>query len=181
MRSHGRNSDQSPGLNRALAIAVLLAALPPTSLLAEEPRDRYREPVDYGPYRVEMQRVIEGYRFDLRWREGPGSRRNGRFRLSNVNTPGIHVERDCERNRGKEAKDFVERFVKGKTLKVRDVRKGRDSRTWVGRLEANGADLSQALLDAGLAVIYNDSSRNPEKRHWVCEEDNADPLDLFRE
>jgi len=181
MRGNGSGSDRSPGLKMVLAVGVLLVAVPLASPLAQEPGDRYREPVDYGPYRVEMKRVIEGYQFDLRWREGPGSRRNGRFRLSNVNTPGIHVGRDCERKRGKDAKQFVERFVKGKTLRLRDVRKGRDSRTWVGRLEADGEDLSQALLDAGLAVSYNDSARNPEKRRWVCEGENSDPLDLFRE
>lgn len=164
-----------------LACAALLTIWPVHGLQAQEPRDRYREPVDYGPYRVEMKRVIEGYRFDLRWREGPGSRRNGRFRLSNVHTPGIHVERDCERDRGKEAKEFVEKFVRGKTLKVRDVRRGRDSKSWVGRLEASGADLSEALLAAGLAVPYNDSWRNPEKRRWVCEGDDADPFDVLRE
>lgn len=181
MRCNGTGSNQSLGLKMASGIAALLMVLPLQSSMAQEPRDRYREPVDYGPYRVEMKRVIEGYRFDLRWREGPGSRRNGRFRLSNVNTPGIHVKRDCERDRGKEAKEFVERFTKGRTLEARDVRKGRDSQVWVGRLEADGEDLSQALLDAGLAVPYNDSSRNPETRRWVCEGENSDPLDLFRE
>jgi len=111
MRCNGTGSNQSLGLKMASGIAALLMVLPLQSSMAQEPRDRYREPVDYGPYRVEMKRVIEGYRFDLRWREGPGSRRNGRFRLSNVNTPGIHVKRDCERDRGKEAKEFVERFT----------------------------------------------------------------------
>jgi endonuclease YncB( thermonuclease family) len=146
-----------------------------------QPRDRYREPVDYGPYRVEMQRVIEGFRFDLRWREGPGSRRSARFRLSDVHTPGIHVERDCEREKGHEAKTFVEDFVRKKSLKVRDVRRGRDRRTWVGRLEAEGQDLSQALLEAGLAVPYNDSARNPERRRWVCVGQQDDPFEIFRE
>lgn len=176
------NRGHRPGRARiAAALAVLLVTWPADAPPAQEPRDRYREPVDHGPYRVEMKRVIEGYRFDLRWREGPGSRRSGRYRLSDVHTPGIHVERDCERKRGYEARDFVERFVKGKLLKVRDVRKGRDSRTWVGRLEANGDDLSQALLDAGLAVPYNDSSRNPRKREWQCAGEDADPFDILRE
>lgn len=181
MSCHGCSSDQSAGVRWVLVIAATLLSLPLASSLAQEPGDRYREPVNYGPYRVEMKRIIEGYRFDLRWREGPGSRRNGRFRLADVNTPGVHVERDCERDRGMEAREFVETFVKGKSLKVRDVRKGRDSRTWVGRLEADGDDLSQALLGAGLAVPYNDSSRNPQKRRWVCEGENSDPLDLFRQ
>ncbi|KPK61288.1 MAG: hypothetical protein AMJ59_02350 [Gammaproteobacteria bacterium SG8_31] len=150
----------------------LLCALACLTARAEDTtRDRYREPDREGPFRVEMKRVIEGYRFDLLWREGPGGRDGGRFRLSDVHTPAIHTDQDCERPLGYEAQQFVKDFVRGKQLKVRNVRKGRDSRTWVGKLEANGRDLSAALLEAGLAVPYNDSWRNPEPRRWVCADD----------
>lgn len=159
-------------LNAVRLAALALCLLPGRPGGAQdELRDRYREPDREGPFRVEMKRVIEGYRFDLLWREGPGGRHGGRFRLSDIHTPAIHTDQECEKVLGLEAKAFVEAFIRGKQLKVRHVRKGRDNRIWVGKLEAGGQDLSEALLGAGLAIPYNDSWRNPEMRRWVCRED----------
>jgi endonuclease YncB( thermonuclease family) len=138
-----------------------------TGVLATE---GYREPVREGPFRMEITRVIEGYRYDIRFLEGPAGRGATRFRLSNVHTPAIYTDQECEKPLGYEAKAFVEGFIKGRRLKARDVRRGRDTRSWVGRIEAEGEDLAQALLQAGLAVPYNDSWRNPARRSWSCEE-----------
>jgi len=130
----------------------------------------YREPVREGPFRMEITRVIEGYRYDIRFLEGPAGRGATRFRLANVHTPAIYTDQECEKPLGYEAKAFVEGFIKGRRLKARDVRRGRDTRSWVGRIEVEGEDLAQALLQAGLAVPYNDSWRNPARRSWRCEE-----------
>ena len=156
----------------ALSAAILVMATTGATALAQaESPGGFREPDHEGPFRVEMKRVIEGYRFDLRWREGPGGRDGGRFRLSDVHTPSLYTDQECEKTPAERARQFVREFVRGRQLRVRNVRKGRDSRTWVGRLEANGEDLSQALLAAGLAVPYHDSWRNPEMRRWVCSEE----------
>ncbi len=138
-----------------------------TGVLATE---GYREPVREGPFRMEITRVIEGYRYDIRFLEGPAGRGATRFRLSNVHTPAIYTDQECEKPLGYEAKAFVEGFIKGRRLKARDVRRGRDTRSWVGRIEVEGEDLAQALLQAGLAVPYHDSWRNPARRSWSCEE-----------
>ncbi len=130
----------------------------------------YREPVREGPFRMEITRVIEGYRYDIRFLEGPAGRGATRFRLANVHTPAIYTDQECEKPLGYEAKAFVEGFIKGRRLKARDVRRGRDTRSWVGRIEVEGEDLAQALLKAGLAMPYNDSWRNPARRSWRCEE-----------
>jgi endonuclease YncB( thermonuclease family) len=146
----------------ALAVAAL-AAGPGVA------GEGYSEPVREGPFRMEITRVIEGYRYDIRFLEGPAGRGATRFRLSNVHTPAIYTDQECEKPLGYEAKAFVEGFIKGKRLKARDVRRGRDTRSWVGRIEAEGEDLAQALLQAGLAVPYHDSWRNPARRAWTCE------------
>lgn len=156
------------GLGAAVTALGMAGMLTAVVASAEEPRDRYREPVMDGPFRIEITRVIEGFRFDVRFRTGPAGRGATRFRLSNVHTPAIHTDQECERELGNEARDFVRRFIRGRNLRARDVRRGRDTRSWVGRIEANGEDLSEALLAANLAVPYNDSWRNPERRHWEC-------------
>ena len=134
-------------------------------------QDGFREPEFEGPYRVEMERVIDGWRFELRWREGPRSRRGGRFHLAEVHTPSAtstFSEGECERPLGIEVRDFVRDFVRGRPLRARDVRPGRDRRTLVGRLQVGDEDLGSVLLQKGYAIPYHDSWRNPEPRRWDC-------------
>jgi endonuclease YncB( thermonuclease family) len=131
----------------------------------------FREPDFEGPFRVEMDRVIDGWRFNLRWREGPRSRRNGRYQLADVHTPSAtsqFSQGECEQALGIEVRDFVRRFVRGKQLRAREVRRGRDSRVFVGRLQVGDQDLSTVLLERGYAIPFHDSWRNSAQRQWDC-------------
>lgn len=129
----------------------------------------FREPDLQGPFRVDMDRVVDGWRFNLRWHEGPRSRRDGRYHLSDVHTPSsTSTDQECEREVGIAVRDFVRAHVRGSRLRARDVRRGRDPRVWVGRLEVDGEDLSTVLLDLNMAIAYHDSPRNPELRRWDC-------------
>ena len=163
-------------LRPVAATVGLIAALLATPVGAQDDRGVHEDGMQ-GPFRVQMGRVVDGWRFDLRWQEGPRSRRDGRYHLADVHTPSsTSTPQDCERELGLVARDFVRDFVRGKRLRARDVRRGRDPRVWVGRLEVNGEDLSNVLLDTGLAVPYHDSRRNPELRRWDCSRN-----DLVRE
>lgn len=156
------------------ALLLLVVGLGPAAAAAAD--DGFREPDLQGPFRVEMQRVIDGWRYDLRWLEGPGGRRQGRFRLVDVHTPSATSTfgaGECERPLGIEVRDFVRRFVRGKRLRARDVRRGRERDVMVGRLEVGGEDLSTVLLEAGYAIPYHDSWRNPTQRSWDCASLNA--------
>ncbi len=122
-----------------------------------------------GPFRVDMDRVIDGWRYNLRWREGPGAENNGRFALSNVTTPSATpTDQACEREIGIAVRDFVRQFVRGKQLKTREVREGREIKAWVGLLQAGRVDMSTLLLEMGVAIPYDDNQWNPELRHWDC-------------
>ncbi|MGD8978088.1 MAG: hypothetical protein PVG91_10830 [Gammaproteobacteria bacterium] len=153
-------------------IGVLAAVLAMPASTQDEPRARE---LDYeGPFRVSMGRVIDGWRYNLRWREGPSSRRDGRFNLSDVHTPSAtSTDQDCERDVGIAVRDFVRGYLRGKRLRTRNVRRGREPRAWVGRLDADGEDLSSKLLEMGLAFPYNDSRWNPELRRWDCNRNEA--------
>ena len=158
----------------AIAGVVMLATSHVGLAPAEEEERGFREPDMQGPFRVDMDRVIDGWRFNLKWREGPRSRRDGRFHLSDVHTPNATAtDQACEREVGIAARDFVRRHVRGSRLRARDVRRGRDTRIWVGRLEVDGEDLSTLLLDLGMAVPYHDSPRNPDLRSWDCADNEA--------
>ena len=156
---------------RAKTLTLLAAAALLAGGAGAQDEGGFREPDFEGPFRVEMDRVIDGWRFNLRWREGPRSRRNGRFQLSDVHTPSAtsHFSQgDCEQPLGIEVRDFVRRFVRGKQLRAREVRRGRDSRVFVGRLQVGDEDLSTVLLERGYAVPFHDSWRNAEQRRWDC-------------
>ena len=134
----------------------------------------FREPELQGPFRVEMDRVVDGWRYNLRWREGPQTRRDGRYHLSDVHTAtSTSTSQDCEREAGLAVRDFVRDYVRGKRLRARNVRRGRDPRIWVGQLEVDGKDLSTTLLDKGLAMPYQDSRRNSQLRRWDCSLNDA--------
>lgn len=166
----------------ASTFAVVLATSIATSAHADEDERGFREPDMQGPFRVDMDRVIDGWRFNLKWREGPRSRRDGRFHLSDVHTPNATAtDQACEREVGVAVRDFVRRYVRGRQLRARDVRRGRDTRIWVGRLEVNGDDLSTVLLDLDLAVPYHDSPRNPDLRQWDCAGNEAALESLSRQ
>lgn len=129
----------------------------------------FRELDQQGPFRVSLDRVVDGWRYDLRWQEGPRSRSRGRFHLSDVHTASsTSTSQACERAVGIATRDFVRGYLRGKRLRVRNVREGRQPRSRVGRLEADGEDLSSLLLEMGIAIPYHDSRRNPDLRRWDC-------------
>jgi hypothetical protein len=135
---------------------------------ATEPRG-FRELNQPGPFRVDLQRVVDGWRFELRWREGPSPRRNARFHLGDVHTASAtSTDQPCERAVGAATREFVRGHLRGKRIRVRDIREGRLIHSRVGRLEAGGEDLSTLLLDMGVAIPYHDSPRNSALRRWDC-------------
>ena len=158
-------------LRRILVVLVSLGASTAVVAITAFAQDEggFREPGLQGPFRVDMDRVVDGWRFNLRWREGPQTRRDGRYHLGDVHTPtSTSTRQDCEREAGLAVRDFVRSYVRGRRLRARDVRRGRDPRVWVGRLEVDGEDLSSVLLDLNMAIPYHDSPRNPELRMWDC-------------
>jgi endonuclease YncB( thermonuclease family) len=160
-----------PVLRNATFLTLLAAAALLGGAAGAQDEGGFREPDFEGPFRVEMDRVIDGWRFDLRWREGPRSRRSGRYHLADVHTPSAtsqFSQGECEQALGVEVRDFVRRFVRGKQLRAREVRRGRDSRVFVGRLEVGGEDLSTVLLERGYAIPFHDSWRNSAQRQWDC-------------
>ncbi len=159
-------SDLSIRLARTF-ITVLLITIPFPGTAQDE--GGFREPDQQGPFRVSLERVVDGWRYDLRWQEGPRSRSRGRFHLGDVHTASsTSTSQACERSVGIATRDFVRGYLRGKRLRVRNVREGRQPRSRVGQLEADGENISSVLLEMGLAIPYNDSRRNPDLRRWDC-------------
>jgi len=81
-------------------------------------------------------------------------------RLLGIDTPEIKGQCDQEKALAREARDFARNLL-SEAKEVRLVQASRGDKYFrvLGRLVADGKDLSQSLLDAHLAVAYNGGTK----------------------
>lgn len=103
-------------------------------------------------YPAVVVKVVDGDTLDLRVNVGLDTERLIRVRVAGIDTPEM---RGPEREAGRAAKAFVQGLVERVRSRVvfHPETKGRYGR-WVGRVEIQGRDLSEVLLDAGHAEVY---------------------------
>lgn len=81
-------------------------------------------------------------------------------RLLGIDTPEIKGQCEREKTLAREARDFARAFLaEAKEIRLVQVSRGDKYFRVLGRLEADGRDLSQSLLDAHLAVAYNGGTK----------------------
>ena len=81
-------------------------------------------------------------------------------RLLGIDTPEIKGQCDREKILAREARDFARTMLsEAKEIKLIQASRGDKYFRLLGRLEADGRDLSQSLLDAHLAVAYNGGTK----------------------
>lgn len=89
---------------------------------------------------------------------------NMSIRLRGVDTPEIRTRDDCEKRAALKAKSFVEeRLSKAQRIDLHDVGRGKYFR-FVAQVEVDGEDLSELLLNHGLALPYQGKTK--PKGRW---------------
>lgn len=85
------------------------------------------------------------------------------IRLNGLDTPEIKGQCDEEKVLAREARDFA-RTLLSEAKEVRLVQASRGDKYFLvlGRLVADGKDLSQSLLDAHLAIAYNGGKKTAQ-------------------
>ena len=74
-------------------------------------------------------------------------------RLADIDAPELFRPKcAAEKRLAKQAKVFAEHFLSGGEAALVGIKRGKYAGRVVARVEANGADLGAALVDAGLAV-----------------------------
>jgi len=117
---------------------------------------------EYGPYKAKVVRVIDGDTVELDVFVWPGLKQRIHLRLDGVNTPekrgkGVTA---CEKAAAVKASAFTQTFLSGqKSLEVSGIRLGKFAGRVLGHITANGKDLGQALISAGLARPYAGGKR----------------------
>ncbi|MCK5020811.1 MAG: thermonuclease family protein [Candidatus Peribacteraceae bacterium] len=132
--------------------------------------------ISYGTiYDVEVIKVIDGDTIKVSVDVWPKWKTEVNVRLNGVNAPEsqrpitpigysnlISQElKQCEKNAGIKAKNFVFDFLKDKDIKLSNVRLGKFAGRVLGKILADGNDLSVILIRAGHARNYDGGKRGP--------------------
>ena len=116
--------------------------------------DSGRSPLS-GPIPGFVERVVDGDTLRVRARIWLRQELVTDVRLRGVDTPELHGRCPEERQRARDARDFVVERVGGREVWLRDLSEDKYGGRIVARLSTrDGADLGAALLERGLAHAY---------------------------
>lgn len=109
-----------------------------------------------GPVPAEAVRVVDGDTVAVRAHIWPGHYVETRVRLAGVDTPEARGP-DCEAERAlaAQASAFTRAWLEGASISLEEIDLGSFAGRVIARIRrADGADLSEDLLSAGLATPY---------------------------
>jgi|GEM_PF-394532 len=118
------------------------------------------EEAGYGPYPARLVRVIDGDTVEVDVALWPGLVQRIHVRLDGVNTPEKRGASACEKAAGLRATAFTQNLLgQARRLILSGVRSDKYGGRVLGRIHADGKDLADALLAAGLAKPYHGEKR----------------------
>ncbi|MDH4120526.1 MAG: thermonuclease family protein [Deltaproteobacteria bacterium] len=124
-------------------------------------------PKAYGPYQAQVLRVVDGDTVEVSIEMWPGLTQVAHVRLLGINAPETHGKgvAPCEHAAGVQAKDYLASLMaRAKVTQVTQVSPDKYGGRFLGRLLADGQDVSESMLKARMAVPYHGGKRSP----WVC-------------
>jgi endonuclease YncB( thermonuclease family) len=113
-----------------------------------------------GPVEAEVIRVIDGDTIVVRAKLWPNLLAETHVRLAGVDAPELNGHCDAERERAEQARAFVESRLEHAAIRLFDVRTDKYGGRVLARVEADGRDLADQLLAAGLARPYHGRKRD---------------------
>ncbi len=148
-----RSKCKGIGVVAALALVLILAPGWPAPARETLP----------GPVRADVIKVYDGDTLIVRARIWLGQVVSTKVRLSGVDAPELRGRCAREKRMARAARSFVERKLAGGGVTLRDIRFGKYAGRVLARvITAEGEDLGQALIAAGLARLY----RGGRRRRW---------------
>lgn len=145
----------------ARRVALLAALLALAVALAADPAGPASETLP-GPIRAEVLKVIDGDTLEVSARIWLGQDVRIRVRLYGIDAPELRARCAAEKEMAERAKLLLEAKLGGGPVVLTEVRYGKFAGRVMARVaNAAGEDLSQALLQAGLARVYTGGQRAP--------------------
>ena len=115
-----------------------------------------------GPVPARLVRVVDGDTVVVRARIWLGQEVEIHVRLAGIDAPELRGKCAFERDLAVRARDFVVARLNGGQVRLSHIQYGKYAGRVVARVHApDGADLSAALLQAGLAHPYKGRKRRP--------------------
>lgn len=115
-----------------------------------------------GPVPARVLRVIDGDTIVVRARVWIDQQIEIRVRLGGIDTPELRGRCEFETTLARRARALVAAKVGGQDVKLRRIRYGKFAGRVIARVElANGEDLTQLLMAAGLGRPYDGAGRKP--------------------
>ncbi len=143
------------GVAAAAVLALVLVLVPAWLAPARETLP--------GPVRAEVIKVHDGDTLVVRARIWLGQVVSTKVRLAGVDAPELRGRCARERRMARAARGFVMRKLAAGNVTLRDIRFGKYAGRVLARvITAEGEDLGQALIAAGLARPYHGGRR----RRW---------------
>ena len=138
-----------------LLIQLLIVTLVTIAPLAAFEAKPYKRPFLPGPFSFEVLEVLDGDTFRARIPVWLDQHVVVKIRLRDIDTPEMNGKCTAEKTLARRAKAFAARWLAQDSLRLVNVSYG----TYAGRVLAttqspDGATLSDALLEAGLAKPY---------------------------
>ena len=138
----------SPKFIALFILGLAISQLSTTAALAKKPHLK-------GPIYATIKRVIDGDTLIVKAKIWLDQELTVRVRLSGINAPELKSHDPHHRQLAIEAANILQKLTSGRQITLRNIRRGK----YAGRVIAdaylnNGIQLSQYLLDHGLAVPY---------------------------
>ncbi|MEM8770224.1 MAG: thermonuclease family protein [Pseudomonadota bacterium] len=106
-----------------------------------------------GPAPAAIERVVDGDTVKARVAIWIDQEIVVSVRLLGIDAPELFRPKcAAEKARAKDAKHFVENFLRGQTVTLTDIERGKYAGRVAARINVSGRDLSDALVSAGFAV-----------------------------
>ena len=114
-----------------------------------------------GPYEAAIVRVVDGDTLRVRARIWLGTDVELLVRIDGIDTPEIRGKCAREKELAARARRLTESLVAAGAVRLHDVRYGKYAGRVVARVVADGEDIADLLLAAGLAHPYDGGARAP--------------------
>lgn len=113
-----------------------------------------------GPVAADVLRVVDGDTLTVRAHIWIGHAVETSVRLTGIDTPELRARCAEEREKAREAREFLRRLVGDDPVMLSDIQSDKYGGRVLARVRnAAGADLAQALMRAGLARPYKGDRR----------------------
>jgi len=114
----------------------------------------------YGPFNVEVMRVIDGDTFEARAFVWPGVEMVIKVRVNAIDTPELRARDLCERTAAKVAARLTGEALKGGGVTIDNVKQGSFGGRFVADVFIKGQSLADILTAAQVARPYKPNNKN---------------------